>query len=87
MAHDDHPARANIRYLEQGVALIGRLADAQYAGSPQGPFAGGVGAQFRHCLDFYGNIGPPRIAGLPTGDHFFGSQQLVGIVERKEFEG
>jgi len=53
MVHDDHPARANIHYLEQGVALIGRLADAQYAGSPSGPFPGGVGAQFRHCLDFY----------------------------------
>ena len=54
MVHDDHPARANIRYLEQGVALIDGLADEAYTGSPGGPYAGGVGAQFRHCLDFYG---------------------------------
>jgi hypothetical protein len=64
MVHDDHPARANIQYLEQGVALIGRLADAQYAASPVGPFSGGVGAQFRHCLDFYDCF----LQGLDAGE-------------------
>jgi len=63
MAHDDHPARANIRYLEQGVALIDGLADELYAGSSGGPYPGGVGAQFRHCLDFYGCF----LGGLDAG--------------------
>jgi uncharacterized damage-inducible protein DinB len=53
MAPEQHPAEANIHYLKQGMALIRRLGDEAYAECPDHPFRGGVGAQFRHCLDFY----------------------------------
>lgn len=53
MTRQDRPAGANVHYLEQGVALIRRLSDEVYATGSETPFRGGVGAQFRHCLDFY----------------------------------
>jgi hypothetical protein len=53
MIRQERPAGANIRYLEQGVELIRRLGDEIYANCPENPYRGGVGAQFRHCLDFY----------------------------------
>ena len=46
-------AAASVRYLEQGIELIRRLDDEQFAGAPGSPFPGGVGAQMRHCIDFY----------------------------------
>ena len=39
------PAGPNITVLRQGLDLIRRLEDRDYAGD--------VGMQFRHCLDFY----------------------------------
>lgn len=77
MAHDDHPARANIIYLEQGVALIDGLADAMYSGPPGGPYPGGVGAQFRHCLDFYGCF----LRGLPGGRIDYRRRDRDGRIE------
>ena len=53
MRIEDCPAGENILYLEQSIELIDRLDDAVYAGGPQGRFRGGVGGQFRHCIDFY----------------------------------
>jgi len=50
---EQHPAGDNILYLQQGIELIERLDDDAYTSSPQGPFRGGVGSQFRHCIDFY----------------------------------
>ena len=46
-------AGANVRYLEQGIELILRLSDDEFADAPGSPFPGGVGAQLRHCIDFY----------------------------------
>jgi hypothetical protein len=47
-----HPAADNVLCLRQGVELIHELEDGIYAGPPVG-LHHGVGAQFRHCLDFY----------------------------------
>jgi len=59
------PLAENIRQLEQGIELIRRLDDAVYAACPESPFPGGVGAQIRHCVDFYdcflGLVGGGRI--------------------------
>jgi uncharacterized damage-inducible protein DinB len=77
MVHPDHPARANIEYLEQGVALIDRLADGLYAAPPPGPYPGGVGAQFRHCLDFYDCF----LRDLPTGRIDYGRRSRDARIE------
>ena len=53
MSPDDHPAGVNIQFLEQGAQLIRGLGDEAFASSTENPYRGGVGAQFRHCLDFY----------------------------------
>ena len=53
MNREASAAAVNIRYLEQGIELIRRLDDDLYADCPVNPFPGGVGAQFRHCIDFY----------------------------------
>ena len=50
---EQHPAGDNILYLQQGIELIERLDDAAYTALPDPPFRGGVGSQFRHCIDFY----------------------------------
>jgi hypothetical protein len=46
-------AGKSIHYLEQGVELIRCLDPRLYADCPDSPFPGGVGAQLRHCIDFY----------------------------------
>lgn len=48
-----HPAGDNLHYLEQGLALIDRLADDAWTVEAGPRFRGGVGSQLRHCLDFY----------------------------------
>lgn len=63
MTRQDRPAAVNVHYLEQGVSLIRRLSDETYASCPESPYRGGVGAQFRHCLDFYDCF----VRGLETG--------------------
>jgi uncharacterized damage-inducible protein DinB len=53
MSSDTRPAGANIHYLKQGAELIRRLDDATFGTCEQNPYRGGVGAQIRHCIDFY----------------------------------
>jgi len=53
MSAEQIPAADNIGFLEQGIRLIERLDDASFTRAPGGPFRGGVGPQFRHCLDLY----------------------------------
>jgi uncharacterized damage-inducible protein DinB len=53
MAAEAHPAGANIHYLQQGEKLVRNLTDEIFAECPRSPYRGGVGAQLRHCLDFY----------------------------------
>ncbi len=50
---EEHAAGENIHYLRQGIELIGRLDKGLYRRSAAAPFRGGVGSQFRHCIDFY----------------------------------
>jgi uncharacterized damage-inducible protein DinB len=53
MNDDDRAAAENIRHLEQGARLIRSLDDGLYADCSRAPFPGGVGAQLRHCIEFY----------------------------------
>ena len=64
MTRQERPAGTNIHYLEQGVELIRRLGDETYATCPENPYRGGVGAQFRHCLDFYDRF----LQGIESGE-------------------
>ncbi len=48
-----HPADDSIGYLRQGAELIRDLDDDLFTRSTGGRFRGGVGSQFRHCIDFY----------------------------------
>lgn len=53
MRETDRPAAENIRCLEQGAAFIEQLDDRLFTEQPDPFFRGGVGGQFRHCIDFY----------------------------------
>jgi hypothetical protein len=64
MTRQARPAGTNIRYLEQGAELIRCLGDEVYTTCPESPYRGGVGAQFRHCLDFYDCF----LKGLESGE-------------------
>jgi uncharacterized damage-inducible protein DinB len=77
MTHEDRPAGANVHYLEQGVDLIRRLNDETYSNSPESPYPGGVGAQFRHCLDFYDCF----LRGLESGQIDYGRRERDTRVE------
>ena len=53
MKLDPHPTADSVAFLKQGAVLIRRLDDVQFTRTPGGRFRGGVGSQFRHCIDFY----------------------------------
>jgi len=53
MSNEDGVARENLFHLEQGIEVIRRLGREAYTAPGPGSFRGGVGAQFRHCYDFY----------------------------------
>ena len=48
-----HPADDSIGYLHQGAELVRKLDDDLFTRSVGARFRGGVGSQFRHCIDFY----------------------------------
>ena len=62
MSRDERPAAENVRYLEKGIELIRMLPDRVWTG-PDGESRSGVGAQFRHCVDFYSCF----LSGLAAG--------------------
>ena len=53
MSVEGHPAADNIFYLQHGIRLVRRLDDRLFAGRAEDSPRRGVGAQFRHCIDFY----------------------------------
>ena len=59
-----HPADDSIGYLRQGAELVRKLGDDLFTRSVGGRFRGGVGSQFRHCIDFYECL----LHGLDNGD-------------------
>lgn len=59
-----HPAEDSIAYLRQGADLVRRLDDDLFTRTTGGRFRGGVGSQFRHCIDFYECL----LRGLDAGD-------------------
>jgi uncharacterized damage-inducible protein DinB len=50
---EHHPASESIGFLKQGAELIRTLDDDVFTRAPGAGFRGGVGGQFRHCIDFY----------------------------------
>ncbi|HZT59112.1 MAG TPA: DinB family protein [Pyrinomonadaceae bacterium] len=52
-----------VRVLEQGLALVERLDDALYSATGALPVRSGVGAHFRHCVDFFEGF----LAGARSG--------------------
>lgn len=64
---DDHSTRRliddNIEALKQGIELIARLDDRLYTQPNRELSLGGVGAHFRHCIDFYHSF----LAGAESG--------------------
>jgi uncharacterized damage-inducible protein DinB len=77
MNQEQHPAGDNIVYLRQGIELIERLDDEAYTAIPDGPFRGGVGSQFRHCIDFYLCF----LRGLAEGRVDYGSRDRDARIE------
>jgi hypothetical protein len=53
----------NIETLKQGIELIARLDDRLYAQPNRDLSLSGVGAHFRHCMDFYHSF----LAGVESG--------------------
>lgn len=71
---------ANLRVLEQGLELLGRLSPALYAGSSPGSTAAGkpVGPHFRHILEHYSCF----LSGLPSGRIDYDSRAREAQLER-----
>ena len=63
MAETTTLAGGNGAFLGQGLELIQRLTDEQYAVAPPNFSRGGVGAHFRHILDHYDSF----LDGLAAG--------------------
>jgi uncharacterized damage-inducible protein DinB len=64
---DDHSTSCliddNIETLKRGIELIARLDDRLYAQPNRELSPSGVGAHFRHCIDFYHNF----LTGVESG--------------------
>jgi uncharacterized damage-inducible protein DinB len=78
MTPSDHPAAFNLAALDQGMELIRRLDDEAWTHDPR-PFRGGVGAQFRHCLDFHHCL----LEGLASGRIDYARRERDARVERE----
>jgi len=76
MRPEDRLAADNVLYLEQGVDLVRRLDDERYRDAPDG-LRGGVGAQFRHCVDFYACF----LDGLAAGRVDYGARRRDPAIE------
>ena len=63
MQHDNPLVSECAQVLRQGIALIEQLDDTRYSATASLPIHSGVGAHFRHCLDFYQSF----IAGVRAG--------------------
>jgi uncharacterized damage-inducible protein DinB len=61
MAH--RLALANIRFLEQGIALLASIDDRTYTRTDPALFRSGMGGHMRHCLEHYAQL----LEGLDSG--------------------
>lgn len=77
MSSEMHPAAETLYYVRQGTKLIGSLDAKLFAGDPTAPKRGGVGAHFRHCLDFYLSF----LNGLESGRIDFAHRERETRVE------
>jgi hypothetical protein len=64
--------------LRQGIALLEQLDDKCYVETAGLPIQSGVGAHFRHCLDFYNSF----LAGVSIGRIDYNRRERDALVER-----
>lgn len=64
--------------LRQGIALVEQLDDRLYTDATGLPAQSGVGAHFRHCLDFYNSF----LAGVGEGCVDYNRRERDTLVER-----
>jgi uncharacterized damage-inducible protein DinB len=64
MPPQQHPVISNIKFLNDGAALIRRLDREMFNGASELVPGGTVGSHFRHCLDFYVSF----LRGLEVGE-------------------
>ena len=64
--------------LRQGIALLEQLDDRLYFETRDLPVRSGVGAHFRHCLDFYNSF----LAGVSAGYVDYNRRERDALVER-----
>jgi hypothetical protein len=75
---DNHLVAACARVLGQGVELLEELDDRLYAETGGPPVQSGVGAHFRHCIDFYQSF----LAGVASGRIDYDRRERDLLVER-----
>jgi hypothetical protein len=66
------------RQLERAAELIEGLGDVDYEECPRSPYPGGIGAQIRHCIDFFDCF----LAGLQTGEIDYRARRRETRLER-----
>jgi hypothetical protein len=80
MTEPDPALDANCRLLGEGIDLLDRLSDSQYA-DRRGDWAP-VGAQYRHVLEHYQCF----LEGLPSGRIDYDSRRRAPALERSRSE-
>jgi hypothetical protein len=78
MLSENHLVAACVQVLEQGVDLLERVDDRLYTGTGGLPVQSGVGAHFRHCMDFYRSF----LAGVSAGRIDYDRRERDALVER-----
>src|ERR1044071_2719575 len=78
MRNENHLVAGCVRVLEQGLDLLERIDDRLYTGTVGLPVQSGVGAHFRHCVDFYQSF----LAGLASGRVDYDRRERDVLVER-----
>lgn len=69
---------ACVEVLEQGLDLLERIDDRFYSETGGLPVQSGVGAHFRHCIDFYQSF----LAGVASGQIDYDRRERDTLVER-----
>jgi hypothetical protein len=78
MRNENQLVAGCVQVLEQGLALLERIDDGLYAGTGGLPIQSGVGAHFRHCVDFYQSF----LAGVASGRIDYERREREALVER-----
>lgn len=76
--NQNHLVAACVQVLEQGLDLLERIDDRFYSETGGLPVQSGVGAHFRHCIDFYQSF----LAGVASGQIDYDRRERDTLVER-----